>query len=160
MTEQLLTQLGVTLGQQEGQSARLKDLYTRASRCVCRYCGQGLSLRKVTYDEAKIELYCEQCDRIEYGVEPPIYQVAEYFVEEMGYDHYPHIDQSLRKKRMNIAIICDIIAWGFKNTGLLREDGFTVPLDLEAGVLGEATLLTEDALKQIKEAQADDGNLS
>ena len=56
--------------------------------------------------------------------------MAEYFVEELGYDHYPSIDPSLRKKRMNIAVICDIIAWGFKNTGLLREDGFTAPLDL------------------------------
>lgn len=132
---------------------RLQEIYQRASRCVCRYCGQELSLRKITYaayDEAKIELYCEQCNRIEYGVEPEIYMVAKYFVDELGYDHYANIDNSLRKTRMNIAIICDIISWGFKNTGLLKKDGFTAKLDLESGILGEATYLSDTALRKMK----------
>lgn len=154
MSDKSLEELGINVRQQTEPDERLDDLRQRAARCVCRYCGQKLSLRKITYaayDEAKIELFCEQCDRIEYGVEPEIYQVAKYFVDELGYDHYPNIDESLRKTRMNFAVICDIIAWGFKNTGLLQSNGFTVPLDLEAGVLGEATLLSDTALRQLKE---------
>ena len=155
MNDASLAQMGITIALPQEEDQRLSGLRRRAARCVCRGCGQRLTLRKITYaayDEAKIELYCEQCGRIEYGVEPEIYQVAEYFVEELGYDHYPSIDPSLRKKRMNIAVICDIIAWGFKNTGLLREDGFTAPLDLDAGILGEATLLSDTALRAREEA--------
>ncbi len=133
------------------ETERIRALRARSKHCVCRYCGGALSLRKVTYaayDESKIELYCEQCARIEYGVEKEIYRVSEYFVEELEYDHYPNMDPSLRKKRMNIAAICDIIAWGFKNTGLLKEDGFTVPLNLDAGVFGEATVIKDSDLRQ------------
>ncbi len=134
------------------ETERIHALRARSGHCVCRYCGGALSLRKVTYaayDEAKIELYCEQCGRIEYGVEKEIYQVSEYFVDELGYDHYPDIDPSVRKKRMNVATICDIIAWGFRNTGLLNEDGFTAPLNLAAGVFGEATVMKESDLEQM-----------
>lgn len=153
MSNTSLTQLGITIFEEKEQSERLHEVRQRAAHCVCRYCGHPLSLRKITYatyDEAKIELFCEQCNRIEYGVEPEIYKVAEYYVEELGYDHYPNIDNSLQKKRMNIAVICGIIAWGFKNTGLLTKDGFTTELNLDAGILGEATFMSDTALRQME----------
>ena len=143
----------INLVERTEKEERLQEIYQRVSRCVCRYCGHKLSLRKITYaayDEAKIELFCEQCQRIEYGVEPEIYKVAEYFVEELGYDHYTNIDNSLKKTRMNIAVISDIIAWGFKNTGILKKDGFTVELDLDAGILGEATYISDTSLNALK----------
>lgn len=52
------------------QGERVRKLKKRAERCVCKYCGEKLSLRKITYaayDEAKIEVYCDSCERIEYG---------------------------------------------------------------------------------------------
>ena len=153
MFEQSLASYEIKVYEPQGQNDRINELRERAARCVCRYCGEKLTLRKITYaayDEAKIEVYCEKCDRIEYGVEPEIYQVAKYFADEIGYDHYPSIDNSVRKSRMNIAVICDIISWGFKNTGLLDKDGFKVKLDLNAGILGEALLISNTALNEIK----------
>ena len=47
------------------QGARVRKLKKRAERCVCKYCGEKLSLRKITYaayDEAKIEVYCGSCE--------------------------------------------------------------------------------------------------
>lgn len=55
--------------------ARMRKMQKRASRCICKYCGNELALRKITYaayDEAKIEVYCDNCGRIEYGTEPLI----------------------------------------------------------------------------------------
>ena len=153
MAENELARLEIRVCDQTEQNERIAELRQRAFRCVCRYCGEKLSLRKITYaayDEAKIEVYCEKCERIEYGVEPEIYKVAEYFVDEIGYDHYPSIDASVRKKRMNIAIICDIISWGFKNTGLLDKEGFKTALDLNAGVLGEALFISNTQLMATK----------
>ena len=52
----------IKLYQAKKQSAHLALLGKRASRCVCKYCGSPLSLRKVTYaayDEAKIDIYCD-----------------------------------------------------------------------------------------------------
>lgn len=136
----------------DSDSERIAALRERTTHCVCRFCGEPLSLCKITYaayDEVKIELYCEQCGKIEYGTEKEIYAVAEYFVDELGYDHYPNIDPSVHKKRMNVASICDIISWGFKNTGLLDDKGFKVDLDISAGVFGEATLISESELNKI-----------
>lgn len=138
---------------EKDETERIVELRSRAKHCVCRFCGQTLSLRRITYDaydESRIELYCEHCGKIEYGCEKEIYQVSEYFVDELNYDHFPNIDNSLRKKRMNIAVICDIINWGFKNTGLIDENGFTVPLDLSAGVFGEATYISDTQLREVE----------
>ena len=33
------------------------------------------------YDDARVEIFCRDCDRIEFGVEPEIYEIAKYFVE-------------------------------------------------------------------------------
>ena len=148
--EHLLADAGIDFREQGEQSQRLMSLRTRAARCVCRYCGSPLSLRKITYaayDEAKIEVFCEHCSRIEYGTEPELYQIAAYFVDEMTYDHYPNLDESVRKRRMNIAMICDILGWGFKNTGLLSSEGFTTALQFDQDLLGEAMTISDKALR-------------
>lgn len=59
-------------------------LKKRTKRCVCKYCGGKLKLRRIIfseYEDARIEIFCSQCDRIEFGVEPEISRSAEYFVE-------------------------------------------------------------------------------
>lgn len=151
----ILAEAGIDLALQEQQSKRIRKLKKRTQRCVCTYCGGQLGLRKITYsayDEAKIEIYCNTCDRIEYGTEPLIYKLAEYYTEVFRFDYYPELDDSANKTRMNIAAINQIMGWAFKNAGLLDEDGFTVPLAADEDTLGEATLLTESELKdQLKE---------
>lgn len=152
MANDTLTSVGINFREQKEQSVRIQELRDRAARCRCRYCGHPLTLRKITYaayDEAKIELYCEQCNRIESGAEPEIYKIAEYYVDAMKYDHFPNLDNSFRKRRMNISIICDILTWGFKNSGLLDKDGFNVALHLDEDLMGEAFSLSDSYLESL-----------
>ena len=43
-----------------------------------------------------------------------------------------------------------------KNLGLLKQDGFTMPLDMDASVLGEDIILTETELFQRLQAEGAD----
>ena len=152
MANDTLTSVGINFREQKEQSVRIQELRDRAARCRCRYCGHPLTLRKITYaayDEAKIELFCEQCNRIESGAEPEIYKIAEYYVDAMKYDQFPNLDNSFRKRRMNISIICDILTWGFKNSGLLDKDGFNVALNLDEDLMGEAFSLSDSYLESL-----------
>lgn len=147
-----LDELGIDFRAQKDQSERIKKLQTRAARCKCRYCGSPLTLRKITYaayDEAKIELYCEHCDRIESGTEPELYKLAEYYVDAIKYDHYPNLDDSISKRRMNVAVVCDILNWGFKNSDLLDQEGFKVELHLDEDLMGEAISLSSSYLDSL-----------
>jgi hypothetical protein len=147
-----LEEVGIDFRAKKDQSERIQKLQTRAARCKCRYCGSALTLRKITYaayDEAKIELYCEHCDRIESGVEPELYKLAEYYVDAIKYDHYPNLDDSINKRRMNIAVVCDILNWGFKNSELLDQDGFKVELNLDEDLMGEAFSLSSSYLDSL-----------
>jgi hypothetical protein len=148
-----LAEVRINFREQKEMSERIKELKARTARCVCRYCGKPLSLRKITYaayDEAKIDIFCDHCDRIEFGVEPEVYKIAEYYVDEMQYDHYPELDDSTRKRRMNIAIICEILTWGYNNIGILGKDGFTINLQYKQELLGSALLISDTELRTIE----------
>ena len=152
MSQDTLTSVGINFREQKEQSKRIIELRQRASRCRCRYCGHPLTLRKITYaayDEAKIELFCEQCSRIESGTEPEIYKIAEYYIDALKYDYYSNLDHSTNKRRMNIAMICDILTWGFKNSGLLGKDGFHTPLHLNEDLMGEAFSIPNSYLESL-----------
>jgi len=130
---------------------RLYELQGRVKRCCCSYCGNELVLRRITTgreDAGRIEIFCPNCDRIEFGVEKEIYQVAKYYANTLRFDYYPELDDSERKHRMNCAKACEVIHWGCKNLGLLKQDGFAIPLEMDASVLGEDIILTEDDLLQ------------
>ncbi|MBO5139922.1 MAG: hypothetical protein J6B76_04625 [Peptococcaceae bacterium] len=150
--KEIQTSVGLNFRETKEQSIRLQSLRNRSKRCVCRYCGNTLSLRKITYaayDEAKIELFCEHCNRIEHGVEPEIYKISEYFVDEMRFDHYPNMDESVQKRRMNIAVICDIVYWSLKNMNLLDADGFQISLNMNLESLGETFRISKKELNSL-----------
>ena len=131
------------------ENAELQRLQKRAKKCKCHYCGGSLELRKVTYssyDISKIEIYCSNCNRIEYGVEPELYEVAKYFVDELHFDHYADWDNNIRKREMNIAKVNEIIDWGCRNLGLLTDDGFTTELQMRPELLGEAIIIADKDL--------------
>ena len=99
------------------KKSRLEIMKARAKRCVCKYCGGKLELRRIAfsdYGEARSELYCPVCQRIEFGTEPEIYQGATYFVDNLEFNHYPGLDDNEKTRRMNIAKVCEIMAWGDK----------------------------------------------
>lgn len=114
---------------------RLTNLREREKRCVCKYCGGSIRLRHIIfseYDDARIDLYCDACEQIEFGVEPEIYQSAKYYTEYLGYDYYAELEDNDRNKRMNIARVCEIIDWGLRHIGFADENGYTAkPVEKE-----------------------------
>lgn len=142
-------------------SGRVDMLKARQSRCCCKYCGGKLEIRRIVFSEdeaARIELFCSDCDRIEYGVEPEIYQNAVHFVDYMQFDHYPDLDKNEQTRRMNIAKICEIITWGVKNLGLLDQDGFKAPVIARQDVAEDCVILTAHMLKERVASDETDSN--
>ncbi len=135
------------------EMTRLEDLKWRVKNCRCRYCGAPLKLRRILYGnspQGRVEIFCTECDRIEYGVEPEIYAVSKYFVEEFNFNIFPNNDISAKTTQLNIAKICDIIAWGCKNMGILSARGFNVPLDISKSILGEDVIFHDDDLNDVE----------
>jgi len=133
------------------ESERIKELKIRTKTCRCRYCGNKLNLRRILYGDVnsgRVEIFCDECDRIEYGVTAEIYSIAKYFVDEFEFNHYPDNDDSLKTYQMNVAKICDIISWGCKNLGILDYDGFKVPINIYNTVLGEEVVFYKKDLEQ------------
>lgn len=133
--------------------SRLDTLKARAKRCVCKYCGGRLELRRIAfsdYGEARSELYCPHCGRIEFGTEPEIYAGAAYFVDHFNFNHYPGLDDNEKTRRMNIAKVCDIMAWNDKNLGLLSEDGYEVPIHLDIEQIGQTVVFEDKDLEDIE----------
>lgn len=160
MSAIILEEETVKLNRAKNENDRIKKLSVRSSHCVCKFCGNKLSLRKVTYaayDEAKIDIYCETCQRMENGTEPLIYNMAAYFVDDMLFDYYPDLDDSESKRRMNIAVVCDILSWGLKNLNIIDDSGFTHDFShIDAQALGEALLLSKSALENMRKDDSHD----
>lgn len=132
-------------------ASRLEAIKERARRCVCKYCGSPLKLHRIVfseYEEARVEIFCSHCDRIEYGVEPEIYTCARYFVDELGYNGYPDLDESETTRQLNIAKVCEIAAWTLKNMGFLNETGLTAEVQMKDTLLAECVLLSNRDLDE------------
>ena len=136
--------------EENSQKSRIEELKARTKRCCCKYCGGELEVKRIIYSEyenARIEIFCKNCERVEYGVEKEIYQSAEFFVEEMAFNHSPDLDDNQRRKQMNIAKVCEIMAWENRNMGFLDTDGFTVPVKMNPDVIGNCIVLDDAALE-------------
>lgn len=139
---------------------RVEDLKWRVKNCKCKYCGSPLRLRRILYGNAKdarVEIFCTSCDRIEYGVEPEIYAVSKYYVDEFHINLFPNQDDSEKTTQMNVAKIADIIAWGCKNMGILTAKGFTMPLNVEETILGEDVIFYDDDISDVEVETLDTG---
>lgn len=138
---------------------RLSCLNQRKAYCCCKYCGSALEIRRVAYsnhDDARVELYCPQCEKIEFGVEKEIYAVAEYYVDELEFDIFDELDNSLLKKQMNIAKVAEIISWGFVNLGYVNEFGFYYPVKTPDLLLHESLHLKMQEWEKYKQEVFDD----
>lgn len=135
--------------QEAAKAQRLQALKIRTKNCCCRYCGGDLKLRRILYgqvEKGRIEIFCSDCDRIEYGTNREIYQIARYFVDEFDFNHFPDNDATPKTYQMNVAKVCDILAWGCRHLGILDEAGFKVPIDLTGTILGEDVVLYDQDL--------------
>ena len=136
----------------------IDTLKKRTRRCVCKYCGGHLKLKRIIFsdfEDARIEIFCSQCDRIEYGVEPEIYQSARFFVQNSGFNCYPDLDDNAKTRQMTTAKVCEIMAWQDQNLGFLDATGFLVARRYNENFLGECITISEAALEQEDEAIID-----
>lgn len=121
-------------------------LQKRGARCVCKYCGGPLRVKSIAFNEivdGRTELYCDKCGRIEYGVEPEIYQNAKYYIDELDYNCYPELDYSEFTRQMSVARVAEIMDWLATNLGIVGEDGFTVPIKMDPNRVSECLHLTD-----------------
>jgi len=132
---------------------RVEMLKKRTKRCVCKYCGGKLKLKRIIFsqhEEGRIEIFCDHCDRLEFGIEKEIYQSARYFVEKSAFTCYPELEDNEQTKMMTIAKVAEIMAWQDQNLGFLDEDGFTVPLQMNQNFVGECITISEDDLEELE----------
>ena len=131
--------------------SRLEMLKGRTKRCVCKSCGSPLKLRQIIFselDDARIEIFCKSCNRIEFGVEPEIYQSARFFIEQTGFNYFQSMDNTDAVLQMNTAKVCELMSWVCQNLGVLNDTGFTIPLDLNENFIGECIVLKDADLAQ------------
>ena len=139
---------------------RVKLLKKRLTHCVCKYCGGELRLKRMMFHQEegqRIEIFCQQCARIEFGVERETYLCAKSFVEDLGFDCYPDLERNESTKRMTIAKVCEIIAWADQKRGFLAEAGFQVPVKALENLAGEIIFVESLAAERLlEEAGSDD----
>lgn len=102
------------------------DMHRRMEQCCCRMCGSPIQPKLIVYDRYGghgIELYCEKCQKIEYGTEPEIYNLARDFVDSFEFNYFPDMEENRRSEQLNVAKICEIFAWLLEEIGLLGENG-------------------------------------
>ncbi len=112
-------------------NTRLSELSGRAQRCRCKYCGGPLEVRKVFFGDvetARTEIFCQKCDRIEYGVEPEIYSIAQYFVKEFQFNCFSDLEPDEQRFRLNVARVCEIITWYSQSIGIIDANGFSAEM--------------------------------
>ena len=106
----------------------MKDIVERSRRCVCRQCGTPLRVQEVIFNEyggQGYELVCPHCQRIEYGVEPEIFEYANKFVREYEFNYFMDMPENERNIQMNVSKVCELFTWLFKEAGICTEEGLT-----------------------------------
>lgn len=133
------------------EEGRVETLKGRAKRCVCKYCGGELRVKRIMfsdYEDARIEIYCEHCERLEYGIEPEIYASAKRFVEQLELTITAIWTAMKKQSAMNIAKVCEIMAWGYQDLAVTDENGFTVTLPERKHSWEECMVLSDDEVPE------------
>lgn len=141
---------------QFNNNKRVQELTGRVERCCCRYCGSPLEIKRISFnnfEDARIEIFCTKCDRIEYGTEPEIYQCAKYFVEHYDFNWYTYLDENAQTRQMTIAKICDILAWQNQLLGFMDKDGFVAPVHIDKEIFSENIIFDDAMLDALAEAE-------
>jgi len=128
---------------------RIDELKRRVKSCCCRYCGSKLQLRRIIYgntEEGRVEIFCSQCNRIEYGVQKEIYLAAKYFVDEFGRSAGQLLDDRTTPYRQRVCNVCNIMTWGLTALDLMDHEGFKVPVTPADKILAEEVIFDEKDL--------------
>lgn len=106
----------------------LDDLRNRVKRCICSYCGGELELREIVYSNcktARTEIFCSECNRMNWGSEPEIYAIGKSYMHESKFYIYKDMAASTLKDEMNRARLNEFLTWSLETLGFLDENGFT-----------------------------------
>lgn len=136
------------------KSPRVERLKERVKQCCCKYCGGQLQVRQIIFQtqvDARVELYCDQCQKIEYGVEKEIYASSKAFVLATQFNYFEDVDDSEQRLQMNIAKVCSMTSWQLKFLGLLKDDGFTVPVHVNEYESDQCTTIEDSDLERLLE---------
>ena len=98
----------------------------RMKRRCCKQCGGELKMKVVVYDPYgghDVEMYCENCHKIEYGTEKEIYNLATKFIDEIQFNYFLGMEENERTERLNTAKVCEIFSWLLAELDLIGEDG-------------------------------------
>ncbi len=107
---------------------RIETLKKRTRRCVCKYCGGALSLRRIIFhdvEDVRVEIYCDNCDRIEFGVEPEIYISACNFVDNLEFDCYEGLDANEKETSDEYCQSQRDFILGLQEYGIVKSGGIS-----------------------------------
>ena len=132
---------------EQNQAGRLVMLKDRINHCVCKYCGGRLDLKQVAFAmsvEARAEIFCPCCNRVEFGVEKEIYDSAKGFVEATDFNSYPDKDDNGVTRRMTVGKVCEIMQWHDRQIGILSHTGYRIDLSKGLRLDGDSLILTNE----------------
>ena len=108
--------------------ADYEEMQNRQQRCVCRQCGSKLEIRMIIfcqYGGQGLELYCPVCQRIEYGVEKELFDLAGKFMAETEFNYFLDMPEDKRSLELNTAKVGELFSWLFRELKLCDENGLT-----------------------------------
>ena len=103
-----------------------EKMQERLGHCVCKFCGGDLEIKVIIYNKyggQGLEMYCPNCQKIEYGTEKGIYRLAKDFVENVEFDYFPDMEEGKRSFELNVAKACEVLSWGLRRLEVMDEKG-------------------------------------
>lgn len=131
---------------------RVEHLKERAKDCCCSYCGGDLAVRRILYQttaEYRIELYCDNCEKIEYGVPRALYDSAKAAIERLGFNYYPETEEGVTRNQMNIAKLSTLTAWQLRYLGMIDDERLKDTAEGSTQSMDTNTIVSEDDLDEL-----------
>ena len=131
---------------------RVEHLKVRAKDCCCSYCGGDLAVRRILYQttaEYRIELYCDNCEKIEYGVPRALYDSAKAAIERLGFNYYPETEEGVTRNQMNIAKLSTLTAWQLRYLGMIDDERLKDAAEGSTQSMDANTIVSEDDLDEL-----------
>ena len=131
---------------------RVEHLKERAKDCCCSYCGGDLAVRRILYQttaEYRIELYCDNCEKIEYGVPRALYDSAKAAIERLGFNYYPETEEGVTRNQMNIAKLSTLTAWQLRSLGMIDDERLKDAAEGSTQSMDTNTIVSEDDLDEL-----------
>lgn len=131
---------------------RVEHLKERAKDCCCSYCGGDLAVRRILYQttaEYRIELYCDNCEKIEYGVPRALYDSAKAAIERLGFNYYPETEEGVTRNQMNIAKLSTLTAWQLRYLDMIDDERLKDAAEGSTQSMDTNTIVSEDDLDEL-----------